>query len=68
MPSQKEGVETPTSTVTVMSLSSHAFCRTAAMMPSGMPTIAQSTSDAPASSMVGPRRPITSSSTGLCRM
>ena len=34
MPSQNEGVDMPTSTTTVMSLSCQAFCRTAAMMPS----------------------------------
>ena len=53
MPSQKDGVDMPTSTVTVISLSCQPFCRMAAMMPKRMPKTLERTSAVPARRSVG---------------
>ena len=68
MPSQNEGVEMPTSTETVISLSCQAFCRTAAMMPSERPPTLAEHERGPRQQQCREQPGETSSMTGRCRM
>ncbi len=63
-PSQNDGVEMPTSTMTVKNISCQPNCFTAAMIPATIPMTAAKSSEEPARRSVGPSLSSTSSITG----